>query len=229
MRRWEKSAGLISTEAPAKPPRNWPWLSRHRKSLRGPKTTKPYSSIRQTRRAIFKKPTPTLPRLIWQIQTRWDIGPPGEEFRRLEALESNNVRPDDGRKLDLHRYPGNRPGPYEPSPRRTKTLRNKSSGQTRRLRRHGRDGRRTTLGGHHERRRFLGIDVNPERIDRRVKSRYCDRQTDSLSQALAWLTQSQKELRPLSVGLVGNCAEILPELVTQQIVPDLLTDQTSAP
>jgi urocanate hydratase len=75
---------------------------------------------------------------------------------------------------------------------------------------------------------FLGIDVNPDRIDRRVKSRYCDRQTDSLAQALAWLTQSQKELRPLSVGLVGNCAEILPELVKQQIVPDLLTDQTSA-
>jgi urocanate hydratase len=75
---------------------------------------------------------------------------------------------------------------------------------------------------------FLGIDVNPERIDRRVRTRYCDRQTGSLAEALAWLTRARNERRPLSVGLVGNCAEILPELVKQRIVPDLLTDQTSA-
>ena len=75
---------------------------------------------------------------------------------------------------------------------------------------------------------FLGIDVNPERIERRVRSRYCDRQTDSLSEALDWLTRARKEMRPLSVGLVGNCAVVLPELVKQRIIPDLLTDQTSA-
>jgi urocanate hydratase len=75
---------------------------------------------------------------------------------------------------------------------------------------------------------FLGIDVNPERIARRVQSRYCDRQTDSLYEALAWLTEARKEMRPLSVGLAGNCAEVLPELVQRRIVPDLLTDQTSA-
>ncbi len=75
---------------------------------------------------------------------------------------------------------------------------------------------------------FLGIDVNPERIERRVRTRYCDRKTGSLPEALAWLTQARKEMRPLSVGLVGNCAEILPELVKRRIVPDLLTDQTSA-
>ena len=75
---------------------------------------------------------------------------------------------------------------------------------------------------------FLGIDVNPERIERRVRNRYCDRKTDSLPEALDWLTQARKEMRPLSVGLVGNCAEVLPELVRRAIVPDLLTDQTSA-
>jgi urocanate hydratase len=75
---------------------------------------------------------------------------------------------------------------------------------------------------------FLGIDVNPEHIERRVRSRYCDRKTDSLSEAMDWLRKAQKEMRPLSVGLVGNCAEVLPELVKQRIVPDLLTDQTSA-
>jgi len=75
---------------------------------------------------------------------------------------------------------------------------------------------------------FLGIDVNPERIERRVRSGYCDRQTNSLSEALDWLTRARKEMRPLSVGLVGNCAVVLPELVKQRIIPDLLTDQTSA-
>jgi urocanate hydratase len=75
---------------------------------------------------------------------------------------------------------------------------------------------------------FLGIDVNPERIDRRIRSGYCDRRANSLSESLDWLTQAQKENRPLSVGLVGNCAEVLPEMVRRHIVPDLLTDQTSA-
>ncbi len=75
---------------------------------------------------------------------------------------------------------------------------------------------------------FLGIEVNPERIDRRVKSGYCDRKADYLPEALSWLDEARKEKRPLSVGLVGNCAEILPEMVKQHIVPDLLTDQTSA-
>ena len=75
---------------------------------------------------------------------------------------------------------------------------------------------------------FLGIDVNPERIERRVKSKYCDRQTESLSEALDWLDQARRERQSLSVGLVGNCAEVLPELARRRIVPDLLTDQTSA-
>jgi urocanate hydratase len=75
---------------------------------------------------------------------------------------------------------------------------------------------------------FLGIDINPERIDRRVRSRYCDHRANTLSEALDWLTRAQKENHPLSVGLVGNCAEVLPEMVRRRIVPDLLTDQTSA-
>lgn len=75
---------------------------------------------------------------------------------------------------------------------------------------------------------FLGIEVDPERIARRVRSRYCDRQTGSLAEAMDWLDRARKERRPLSVGLEGNCAEILPELVRQGMVPDLLTDQTSA-
>ena len=76
---------------------------------------------------------------------------------------------------------------------------------------------------------FLGIDVNPERIERRVRSRLLRPPNQLLClKPSAWLTQARKDMRPLSVGLVGNCADILPELVRQRIVPDLLTDQTSA-
>jgi urocanate hydratase len=71
---------------------------------------------------------------------------------------------------------------------------------------------------------FLGIDVDPARIEKRLKSGYCDKMVWSLDEALGLL-----EGRPnLSVGLVGNAADVLPELARRGIVPDVLTDQTSA-
>jgi len=71
---------------------------------------------------------------------------------------------------------------------------------------------------------FLGIDVDPARIQKRLDSGYCDRIAYSLDEALAML-----EGRPaISVGLVGNCADVLPEMVRRGIVPDVVTDQTSA-
>ncbi len=75
---------------------------------------------------------------------------------------------------------------------------------------------------------FLGVDVNADRIMRRVRTRYCDCRVDSLDEALQLATQAKNEKRALSIGLVGNCAEVLPELVRRNFVPDLLTDQTSA-
>jgi urocanate hydratase len=71
---------------------------------------------------------------------------------------------------------------------------------------------------------FLGIDVDPVRIQKRIASGYCDRMASTLDEALAILDGRP----PISVGLVGNCAEILPEMVRRGIVPDVLTDQTSA-
>ncbi|HRI42894.1 MAG TPA: urocanate hydratase [Fimbriimonadaceae bacterium] len=71
---------------------------------------------------------------------------------------------------------------------------------------------------------YLGIDVDPARIEKRLRTGYCDKMATTLDEALLLL-----EGRPaLSVGLVGNCAEILPEMVRRGIVPDVLTDQTSA-
>lgn len=74
----------------------------------------------------------------------------------------------------------------------------------------------------------LAVEVDPTRIDMRIRTRYCDQRTDSLDEALEWLRAAQAERRGLSVGLLGNAAEVLPELVRRGITPDVVTDQTSA-
>jgi len=76
--------------------------------------------------------------------------------------------------------------------------------------------------------RFLGVDVDPARIEKRLQSGYCDKMVRSLDEALELIEGARKTQQPLSVGLVGNCADILPEIVKRGIVPDVLTDQTSA-
>jgi urocanate hydratase len=75
---------------------------------------------------------------------------------------------------------------------------------------------------------FVGIDVDPNKILRRVRTGYCDVMVETLDQAVGRADDARKSGRPLSIGLVGNCADILPELVRREIIPDLLTDQTSA-
>jgi urocanate hydratase len=75
---------------------------------------------------------------------------------------------------------------------------------------------------------FLGIEVNPERIERRLKTGYLDRKSASIDEALHWLLEAKRSGQALSVGLLGNAAAVLPELVRRGIVPDVLTDQTSA-
>jgi urocanate hydratase len=75
---------------------------------------------------------------------------------------------------------------------------------------------------------LLGVEVDPARIEKRLKSGYCDKIAWSLDQALELIDAARKHRQPLSVGLVGNCADVLPEIVRRGIVPDVLTDQTSA-
>ena len=75
---------------------------------------------------------------------------------------------------------------------------------------------------------FLGIEVDPARIRKRIDTGYCDAMTDNLDEALAILRQAMDAGQGKSVGLVGNCAEALPELARRGVVPDMLTDQTSA-
>jgi urocanate hydratase len=74
----------------------------------------------------------------------------------------------------------------------------------------------------------LALEVDPARVQRRLETRYLDRATSSVDEALAWCEDARRRGTALSVGLVGNCADVLPELVTRGFAPDVVTDQTSA-
>ena len=74
----------------------------------------------------------------------------------------------------------------------------------------------------------LCVEVDRHRIQRRLETRYLDEWTDNLDDALAAAARAKAEKRPLSIGLLGNCATVFPELARRGIVPDLVTDQTSA-
>ncbi|HVW78325.1 MAG TPA: urocanate hydratase [Alloacidobacterium sp.] len=76
--------------------------------------------------------------------------------------------------------------------------------------------------------RFLGIDVDAARIEKRLASGYCDHIAWTLDEALMILNDARAEGKAISVGLVANAADVLPQLVHRRIVPDVLTDQTSA-
>jgi urocanate hydratase len=75
---------------------------------------------------------------------------------------------------------------------------------------------------------FLGIEVDAEKIKRRIRGGYCDFCITSLDEAIRILKNAVRQKQAVSVGLVANCADIIPELARRGIVPDLLTDQTSA-
>jgi len=75
---------------------------------------------------------------------------------------------------------------------------------------------------------IIGIEVDPSRIQRRLATRYLDVMTESLEEAWKLVTQARDEGKAISVGLLGNCADVLPEMDRRGWVPDILTDQTSA-
>jgi urocanate hydratase len=75
---------------------------------------------------------------------------------------------------------------------------------------------------------ILCVEVDAARIERRIATRYCDRMTHDLDEALSWILDATANGDALSVGLVGNCADVLPDLVRRGVTPDVVTDQTSA-
>ncbi len=74
----------------------------------------------------------------------------------------------------------------------------------------------------------LVVEANPAAIERRIASGYCDRMAETLEQALDLAMDAKAHGEALSIGLLGNCADVLPELVTRGVTPDVLTDQTAA-
>jgi len=75
---------------------------------------------------------------------------------------------------------------------------------------------------------MLAVECDATRIDFRLRTGYVDRKTASLDEALGWIDEAVKARRALSVALLGNAADVCPELVTRGVVPDAVTDQTSA-
>jgi urocanate hydratase len=75
---------------------------------------------------------------------------------------------------------------------------------------------------------FLGIEVDPTRIERRVETGYCDEISGDLDHALERVLEAKEQGQALSIGLLGNVAEVLPEIVRRGVVPDVVTDQTAA-
>lgn len=75
---------------------------------------------------------------------------------------------------------------------------------------------------------FLGVEVDRNRIERRLKTGYLDMMTDDLDEALEIVLKAKEKKEPISVGLVGNAADVLPEILRRGIIPDIVTDQTSA-
>ena len=74
----------------------------------------------------------------------------------------------------------------------------------------------------------IGIDVDETRIDRRIETRYTDVKTHSLDEAIRLAEEAKLEGKALSIGLVGNASDVLPEMIARGFIPDVLTDQTSA-
>lgn len=75
---------------------------------------------------------------------------------------------------------------------------------------------------------FLGADVDPERIKKRIETKYLDKMTDSYEEAKTWALEAIENKKPLSIGLVANISDLLQNLLDDNLIPDILTDQTSA-
>ena len=75
---------------------------------------------------------------------------------------------------------------------------------------------------------FLGADIDPERIEKRLKTKYIDRMTYSYEEAKKWIVEAKQKKQNLSVGLVSDIGDLLENLINDNIIPEILTDQTSA-
>jgi urocanate hydratase len=75
---------------------------------------------------------------------------------------------------------------------------------------------------------IIDVEVRAERVERKLREGYCDRMTAAVDEALGWADEARRAGRPLSIGLVGNAADVYPELVARGAIPDMVSDQTPA-
>ncbi|WP_240689462.1 urocanate hydratase [Ammoniphilus sp. YIM 78166] len=75
---------------------------------------------------------------------------------------------------------------------------------------------------------LIGIEVDRTRVEKRIATRYCDKVVDSLEEALRLAEEAKAQKRALSIGLIGNASELLPDMLGRGFIPDIITDQTSA-
>ncbi|MEA4850788.1 MAG: urocanate hydratase [Paludibacter sp.] len=75
---------------------------------------------------------------------------------------------------------------------------------------------------------YLGVDIDPQRIKKRLETRYIDKMTYDYEEAIRWTLEAKADGKALSVGLVGDIGDVLQKLLNDNIIPDVLTDQTSA-
>lgn len=75
---------------------------------------------------------------------------------------------------------------------------------------------------------YLGVDIDPQRIKKRLETRYIDKMTYDYDEAIRWTLEAKEDGRALSIGLVGDIGDVLQKLLNDNIIPDVLTDQTSA-
>jgi urocanate hydratase len=75
---------------------------------------------------------------------------------------------------------------------------------------------------------ILCVDVNEAHIDKRIESGYLQKKTSSLDEALEWVSEAVEQKKSLSIGLLGNAADIYPEIINRGIIPDIVSDQTAA-
>ena len=146
--------------------------------------------------------------------------------QRARSQRPDDVRPDDRGQLDLHRQPGDRPRHVRDVRRNgPPALWRRPQGQVDPHRRPRRDGRRAAASRGHGRRALHRHRGAGKSIEKRLATRYLDHRATSIDEALDIIAKAKA---PTSVGLLGNAAEILPEMVARGIRPDAVTDQTSA-
>lgn len=75
---------------------------------------------------------------------------------------------------------------------------------------------------------MIAVEVDEKRIDKRIETKYCDRKTASIEEALAWAEEAKLAGKPLSIALLGNAAEVHHTLLNRGVKIDIVTDQTSA-